>query len=40
MSLFASFDSMIGQTKQKTKEQNPTLTNIGKKWSKDEETDL
>ena len=44
MNLSSSFDSVIANSKQtpfqKTRDANPTLTNIGKKWSKSEEADL
>jgi uncharacterized protein (DUF433 family) len=44
MNLSSTFDSVIANSKQrpfqKTRDENPTLTNIGKKWSKSEETDL
>jgi len=44
MNLSSMFDSVIANSKQrpfqKTRDENSTLTNIGKKWSKSEETDL
>jgi len=44
MNLSSSFDSVIANSKQrpfqKMRDENPTLTNVGKKWSKSEEADL
>ena len=44
MNLSSALDSVIASSKQsplqKTRDENSTLTNIGKKWSKSEETDL